>query len=278
MTLHDPGELRGFLRRHGLRADKELGQHFLVSASAVDSIVTAASACPGVLEIGPGPGVLTGPISRKVERMIALELDARMVPLLAESAPKAEVRQVDALKANLAEILAELPQPVAIVSNLPYYITAPLLQRVADHRAQIDRAVLMMQKEVAQRISAKADDRERGSFSVYLQALFTMERVAFVPAGAFLPPPKVDSMVLRLTPKTDDVPDESVFRLVRMGFSQPRKTLANNLAAGLHWSRDPVVDILEAMGLTERTRAQELSGETWSELARRIGETSVTAS
>ncbi|MGV3616928.1 MAG: 16S rRNA (adenine(1518)-N(6)/adenine(1519)-N(6))-dimethyltransferase RsmA [Fimbriimonas sp.] len=266
MNLYDPGTLTAFLKRYGLRADKGLGQHFLVSQSAVQAIVNALDGCQGVLEIGPGPGVLTHPVSERAERTIALELDPRFVNMLAESAPKAEVRRVDALQADIPAILAELPEPRAIVSNLPYYITAPLLQRVADSRSQIDRAVLMMQKEVANRIAAPPGDGERGSLSVYLQALFGIRRVASVPAGAFLPPPKVDSTVLLFQPRPDEVP-ESVFRTVRMGFTQPRKTLANNLAAALHRDRDPLLDLLENLGHREKVRAQDLTLEQWMALS-----------
>lgn len=229
-------------------------------------IENALDGCQGILEIGPGPGVLTGPISERAERMIALELDPRFVRMLAASAPRAEVRQADALQTDIAAVLQELPEPRAIVSNLPYYITAPLLQRVADARLYIDRAVLMMQKEVADRVVAPAGDGDRGSLSVYLQALFAIRRVASVPAGAFLPPPKVDSAVLRFDTLPGEHP-ESLFKLVRMGFTQPRKTLANNLSAGLRLDRDPLLDIFEGLGWREKVRAQDLTLEQWQALA-----------
>ena len=115
----------------------------------------------GICEIGPGPGVLTQPLSETAERLIALELDARMPALLAESAPQAEVRSVDALKADLKSILEELPSPKALVSNMPYYISGPLLQRVAEVGPFLDRAILMMQKEVAERVHAPRSRAER---------------------------------------------------------------------------------------------------------------------
>lgn len=266
MNLFDPGTLQAFLKRHGLRADKGLGQHFLVSEGAVTKIVNALDGCQGILEIGPGPGVITGPVSERAVKMIALELDPRFVKMLAESAPAAAVRQADALQTDIAAVLEELPEPRAIVSNLPYYITAPLLQRVADVRPKIDRAVLMMQKEVADRVAAPAGDSDRGSLSVYLQALFSIRRVASVPAGAFLPPPKVDSTVLRFDTREGDY-SETLFRLVRMGFSQPRKTLANNLSAGLQTPRDPIIDIFEGLGWREKVRAQDLTLKDWQALA-----------
>jgi len=269
VRLDQPEILRAFLKRHGLRPDKGLGQHFLVSAATVDSIVGAASACPGVLEIGPGPGVLTGPLSEAAERLVALELDERMPLLLKESAPKAEVRGEDALKADLSAILLELPAPRAIVSNLPYYITGPLLARIADARANLDVAVLMMQKEVADRILAKPGKRERGAVSVALQSQFEITRIAHVPAGAFLPPPKVDSSVLKFVPRVSALSDEAL-RIVRFGFAQPRKTLTNNLVAGLHITRDEAVEKVEKVGLLETVRPAELTEQQWAALAASI--------
>ena len=265
MRLDQPDTLRAFLKRHGLRPDKGLGQHFLVHEATVDAIVAVASSCAGVLEIGPGPGVLTGPLSEAAERTIAIELDATMPLLLKESAPKARVVKEDALQADLGALLAELPAPRAVVSNLPYYITGPLLGRIADARAGFDVAVLMMQREVADRILAAPGRRERGALSVALQSQFAISRVVNVPAAAFLPPPKVDSAVLRLTPRFDGLSDEAI-RLVRLGFAQPRKTLVNNLVAGLHVSRDETVERVEAAGLSETVRPAELTEGDWAKL------------
>ena len=266
MRLDEPAVLRAFLARHGLRPEKGLGQHFLVSSAAVDAIVAAASPARGVLEIGPGPGVLTGPLSEVAERLVAVELDATMPLLLKESAPRAEVVREDALRADLRAILEGLPAPRAVVSNMPYYITGPLLGRIADVRDGFAVAVLMMQREVADRIVAKPGGRERGALSVALQSQFEIARVANVPAGAFLPPPKVDSAVLRLVPRADGLSEEAL-RLVRLGFAQPRKTLANNLVAGLRIARDDAVARIEAVGLAESVRPAELTEADWAGLA-----------
>jgi 16S rRNA (adenine1518-N6/adenine1519-N6)-dimethyltransferase len=276
LNLADPGILKSFLGRHGLSATKELGQHFLVSKSAVDAIVRAASIAKGIVEIGPGPGVLTSPLSEIAEEIIALELDPRMVGLLGESAPTADVRILDALKIDFGAIVESLPRPRGIVSNMPYYITGPLLQLVAKQRDHIDVAVLMMQKEVAVRIYAPPYDGERGSLSVYLQSLFEIQVSVRVPAGAFLPPPKVDSMVLVLHPRHPD-PEmtEDYFRLIRLGFTQPRKTLANNLAGALQRERYEVVETLEACGLWEKSRAQELSENEWKALCQALADRNI---
>ncbi len=261
-SLHDPQTLRALLARHGLRAEKGLGQHFLVSGPVVDEIVGAVAGCRGVLEIGPGPGVLTQRLSTVVERTIALEVDPRMARVLGETAPAAEVRLGDALRVDLAAAVDELPRPAAIVSNMPYYITGPLLQRMNEVRLQIGRAVLMMQREVAGRVVAPAGSGERGSLSVFLQAGFAIERLIDVPASAFLPPPKVDSTVLVFTPRPDAF-DPAFFRLVRAGFTQPRKTLANNLSASLRRPREELLDIFSSLALPDTVRAQELTEAQW---------------
>jgi 16S rRNA (adenine1518-N6/adenine1519-N6)-dimethyltransferase len=262
LDLTDPGSLKAFLGRHGLSADKRLGQHFLCSSRVVGAIAERLSHCKGIFEIGPGPGVLTAALSATSERMVAIELDERMIGALAESAPAVDVRKEDALKANYEAILHELPAPRALVSNLPYYITGPLLTRIAEARAHYDVAILMMQKEVAERVLAGPKTSERGSLSVYLQSQFEIQKVAAAPAGAFLPPPKVDSTVLQFKPTTG-TPSLEFFKLVRLGFAQPRKTLANNLVSGFHIGRDQALRWILDSGLGELARPQELSLSEW---------------
>lgn len=264
MNLTDPGTLRALLARHGVAARKGLGQHFLCSEKVVRVIVGQFDGMAGVLEIGPGPGLLTAPLTQRVERVLALEVDPGMLPVLAETSPLADVRLQDALHTNLSELLATLPEPRGIVSNLPYYITAPLLQAVAEARKEFDKAVLMMQKEVGERVIAPAGDRRRGSLSVYLQACFGITKVATVPPGAFLPPPKVESVVLVFEPRLFEVggDPERFFRWVRAGFSQPRKTLANNLSTtGV--DRKAASAHFEAVGLSASARASDLTLEQW---------------
>ncbi len=266
MNLYDPATLKAFLGRHDISAAKGLGQHFLVSGTIVDKIAQALIGCEGILEIGPGPGVLTGPISRQASRMIAIEVDERMIAALQESAPTVDVRRLDALKVDLSELLQELPEPRGIVSNLPYYITGPLLTRVSEARQHWSKALLMMQKEVGERVLALEKTSARGSLSVYLQSQFHIRRVASVPGGAFMPPPKVDSVVLELTPKTEAIENEALyFKVVRVAFTQPRKTLINNLM-GMGLTREQILANLLEIGLTEKARPQELNLDQWQQL------------
>ncbi len=266
MKLYDPGTLTAFLKKFGISASKGLGQHFLCSESAVEAITNALAGCSGICEIGPGPGVLTSPISEQSQKMIALELDQCMIEALKFSSPKAEVRRKDALEVDLIAILQELPQPRGVVSNLPYYITGPLISKIAEARKWYSVAVLMMQKEVAQRILAKPGNSDRGSLSVYLQTQFEISLVIHVPARDFLPPPKVDSTVLKFVPKVfegEEAFQNFFYRVVRLSFAQPRKTLANNLVAGLHLSREVVEKAIDEVGLEEKVRPHDLTQEQW---------------
>ncbi|CAN5571569.1 16S rRNA (adenine(1518)-N(6)/adenine(1519)-N(6))-dimethyltransferaseRsmA [soil metagenome] len=271
MNLVDPGTLKALLSRHSLSASKGLGQHFLISSTVVNRIVGSFDDCRGILEIGPGPGVLTGPLSEHADRMIALEIDGRMPALLAESAPKAEIRNVDALESPLGPILEELPEPRGLVSNLPYYITGPLLTRIAENRRHFSKAVLMMQKEVGLRVLAEPKSSTRGSLSVFLQSQFTIRKVIVAPAGAFLPPPKVDSLVLEFIPHQwlpQDI-ERIFFKIVRVGFTQPRKTLINNFQ-GLGLTREASQSLVINSGLGELARPQEITNDQWLNVARQF--------
>ncbi len=266
MNLSDRGELTGFLRKHGLKADKSLGQHFLCAPNVVLAIVSAAEPFESCLEIGPGPGILTSFLATKAEHMVAIEFDERMIPLLADSAPSCRVIHGDALKVDLSEVLGAMPEPRALVSNMPYYITGPLLEKFSQVRSQLNCLVLMMQKEVGTKILAEPGNRERGSLSVNLQAEFKVERVINVPGGCFMPPPKVDSIVLKLTPRNDVFPDK-FGKVVRASFRQPRKTLLNNLVATFRQDREAMLQVLMQNGLIETARAFELQESQWIDLS-----------
>lgn len=256
LNLSDPADLRRFLDRHALAPDKGLGQHFLCSAKVVAQIVDAVGDVASVVEIGPGPGTLTQALVARWP-VLAVEADARMASALQESVPNAQVLIADALRVDLAQKVKQLPGPVAVVSNMPYNITGPLLGRIADATDSWIVAVLMMQKEVGQKIVAPPGDSARGALSVRMQFEFEIHRVCLVPPGAFLPPPKVDSIVLKLTPKGVTMP-EPLVRLVRAGFTQPRKTLQNNLGSA-GFPRD----LLERAGLRPSIRPHEVTQEEW---------------
>jgi 16S rRNA (adenine1518-N6/adenine1519-N6)-dimethyltransferase len=268
VNLADRQELEPFIRRHGLAAAKSLGQHFLCSPRVVGAIVGACEGAGGILEIGPGPGILTGPLGG-VAPVVALEVDPRMRPALAESAPSARVVLADALTADLQAFLAELAPLRVVVSNLPYYITGPLLTRIVEASGAFDRAVLMMQREVAEKVLAPAGARQRGSLTVYLEARFQVSLICHVPAGAFLPPPKVESTVLRLVARPRTLPPRFDW-LIRVGNAQPRKTLVNNLLAAKVGDRERVETMLAGAGIDAKARPCDPTLEQWIVLAEQL--------
>lgn len=264
MNLCSVPELRALLERHGLSPTKRWGQHFLISERVVNAIMAAVpKEVQGILEVGPGPGVLTCGLAAR-GLVTAVEIDEIAVSALTESAPAAKVIQADALKIDLGLLLRELPEPRMIVSNMPYNITGPLLTAFTKVRSQASGMILMMQKEVAQRILAQPGNRDIGSLSVMLQSRFEIKKVIDAPASAFYPPPKVDSCVLALNPRiTGWTAEFDRFHedLVRQAFSQPRKTLANNLRP---FDFDPA-----EMGWSPTIRPHQVEIADWESLARR---------
>ncbi|MCW5947750.1 MAG: ribosomal RNA small subunit methyltransferase A [Fimbriimonadales bacterium] len=263
--LTDPGTLKRFITRHGLATKKGLGQHWLFSSKAVDAIARELAGARGILEIGPGPGVLTQR-AVAVAETIALDIDPRVEGALGESAPEARFVREDVLAADVGALLGELPSPRVVLSNLPYYISTAVVSRLLEAADQFDWAVLMMQREVGERLMAKAGDRRRGAISVEVQATFQIRQVCVVPPGAFLPAPKVQSVVLRLDRQRRANVD---MELVRSGFKQPRKTLVNNLVeAG--FDRGSVIGALTAVGMRSDLRAHHLTVDQWIALANRV--------
>lgn len=226
--LTDLGTLQRFIEKHGLAPKKGLGQHWLFSRQAVEAIVRELAPAGGIVEIGPGTGVLTQR-AIKIAPVIAIDVDPRVERALRESAPGLTFILGDVLTLDLKTILLRLEPPRIVLSNLPYYISTAVLDRIVNHADLIDRAVLMMQKEVAERIAAPPGDRRRGAISVKIQAAFEIEKIVRVPPGAFYPPPQVSSIVLRMNRKQKIEAVDEIF--LAAAFKQPRKTLLNNLLA-----------------------------------------------
>lgn len=214
-----------------------------------------------MLEIGPGIGVLTKPLCEVCDNVVVVELDKRFVEVLGSVAPSARVIQADVLKTDIRSLIQEMPEPRCIVSNMPYNITGPLLGKVSECRGLFRNAVLMMQKEVGNRVLAKPGSSERGALSVSMQLQFKIEKVCDAKAGAFVPPPKVDSIVLDFTPTASGAELDKVLAVVRAGFTQPRKTLANNLAEKYDRTK---------IGLAGNIRPHQLTNAEWVALADRL--------
>ncbi len=264
------------LEQHGITPKKSLGQNFLHDPNALEKIIEIADVTPEttVLEIGPGTGNLTRVLAREAARVIAVEVDARLIPLLhAEFAgqPLVEIIHGDILDMDINARLAG--QPYVVVANLPYYITSAILRHLFEKvMPRPDRIVVTVQREVAERITAAPDDMSLLAVSVQFYGL--PQIAMHLNPAAFWPRPDVESAVVRIdvydTPPID-VPGESdFFRVVRAGFGQKRKQLRNALSAGLHLDKAQADDLLTASGIDPQRRAETLSLSEWAALTRAV--------
>ncbi len=270
-----PETLLSHLRGQGVAPRKGLGQHYLTDANLLDAIVAAAELPPDavVIEIGPGPGTLTAALLPRVGRLVAIELDDQLAALLRQHFrdwPQFHLIHANALAMTPRQALTQTggPAPYFLVANLPYYITSPLLRHYLEADPPPLRAVVTVQLDVAQRIVARPPDMSLLAVAVQVYARPTIVRR--LPPGAFTPPPKVQSAVLRLDqldrPLVLPAQRERFFNLVRAGFGQKRKALRNSLAAGLSLSADRIGSALTLAGLSPRQRAQELAIGDWLRL------------
>jgi 16S rRNA (adenine1518-N6/adenine1519-N6)-dimethyltransferase len=266
----------------GLRPEKRLGQNFLVEPSVAARIADAAELTHDdtVLEIGPGLGALTVPLSARAGRVVAVELDRRLLGPLDEvltGIANVTVVQGDILKLRPAELLGPGSGRYVLVGNLPYYITSAILRHVMESAPRPERIVVTVQREVADRIVARPGDMSLLAVSVQC---FGTPRVLFnIKPGSFSPRPDVTSSVLRVdvspTPTVAIADSEVFFRIVRAGFSQRRKQLRNSLAAGLAKTPAEATGLLQDAGVDERRRAQTLSLDEWADIARAYADRTV---
>ena len=275
--LTDMGYIRSLLERHGFRFSKKLGQNFLINPSVCPRMAEACGCTPetGVLEIGPGFGVLTRELSLRAGKVVAIELDDRLPPVLAETLAgrdNVEIVSGDCMKLDLAALLREKfgDRPVAVCANLPYYITSPILMNLLESRLPVTGITVMVQKEAAQRLCARPGTREAGAVTLAVQYYAQAETLFSVSRGSFMPAPNVDSAVIRLTVRREPpcaVQDEKrMFRLIRAGFGQRRKTLPNSLSAA-GFSREAILAALAASGIAPTARAEELTLEQFAALS-----------
>lgn len=263
------------------QARKRFGQHWLRSESALAQIVGAANLSPDdrILEIGPGTGILTKRLLPNVQSVVAVEIDRDLCQLLRRefaSAPNFELIEGDFLSLDFSEKLAELPNiqpPNKVVANIPYNITGPILEKLLGTIAQpnlspFDSIVLLIQKEVAERLAAQPSSKAFGALSVRVQYLAACRWICEVPAKAFQPPPKVDSAVVRLEPRQFELTatnPRQLETLVKLGFATRRKMLRNNLQSLV--DRDRLTELLTAMNLNPQVRAEDLSVRDWVTLS-----------
>ncbi|MCC5613497.1 16S rRNA (adenine(1518)-N(6)/adenine(1519)-N(6))-dimethyltransferase RsmA [Nostoc sp. CHAB 5836] len=274
-----------------IRPRKVFAQHWLKSEKALDAIIKAAECTESdrspkgdrVLEIGPGTGILTRRLLSLVQSLVAVEIDRDLCQLLSKQLGKTEnflLLQGDFLTLDLPSYLAAFPnfhKPNKVVANIPYNITGPIIEKLLGTIASpnpepFDSIVLLVQKEVAERLYAKAGSKAFGALSVRVQYLAECELICTVPAAAFQPPPKVDSAVVRLRPRKIEIPalnPQQLENFLKLGFAAKRKMLRNNLQSVIE--RDRLSHLLEQLKINPQARAEDLSVQQWVILANELG-------
>lgn len=283
MNLCDIETIRAVLGRHGFHFSKSLGQNFLTDESVPRRIaeMSGAAECGNAIEVGPGMGCLSAELCRRADKVVAVELDRALMPVLAETLAdydNFEVVHGDVLETDLAALCKEkFGDGKAIAcANLPYYITTPAITALLESGA-FEQVTVMVQKEVAQRIAAPAGKGDYGAFSVFCQYYAVPELLFDVPPSCFIPQPKVTSAVLKLTMRTEpvcEIRDEALFfRTVKAAFAQRRKTLLNALSAGFgELSKAELAELIEESGFAPTVRGETLDIPSFASLANAIAE------
>ena len=285
MKLYAPSTIREIKEKYGFRLTKSLGQNFLTDKNIIDRIIEGAQIGENdlVIEIGPGIGVITYETSIAARKVIAVEIDRNLIPILAETLTERdniEVVNRDILKTDVNALIAEAREKdpaiekVRIIGNLPYYITTPIIMKLLEEGVCADGITVMMQKEVADRIKAPTGNKTYGALSVAVQYYCEVEGVVNVPKEVFVPQPKVDSAVLNLKIRKEKpvelMDDQVFFQVVKAGFGQRRKTLNNSLMGVEGITREIAGAALEAARIEPSRRAETLTLEEFAKLSNEV--------
>lgn len=271
--------VKDILSRHGFTFSKSLGQNFIVNPSVCPRIAEEGGAASGtgVIEIGTGVGVLTAELAKRADKVVAIEIDDRLIPVLSETLSdfdNVKIINEDVLKVDLNKVIEEefSGMDVYVCANLPYYITSPIIMSLLESRLNIKAITVMVQKEAATRLTAELGTRDVGAVTVAVR-YYSEPRLLFnVSRGSFMPSPNVDSAVIRLDIKNEQkVNDEKhFFKVVRAAFSQRRKTLSNSLSSGLSMDKKVITEAIKSAGLPESVRPEQLSMEDFINIAESV--------
>ena len=283
MKLYSPAVLTALMKKHNFRASKSLGQNFLIDKNIIDKITEAAKIGSGdmVIEIGPGAGVLTAAAADLAGTVIAVEKDAALLPVLSEALSRynnVEIINGDILKTDINDLISRYGdgREVKIIGNLPYYITTPIIMKIAEEKTKAKSLTVMMQKEVADRIEAEPGTKAYGALTVAVNYYFAVSRISDVPKSVFVPKPKVDSTILLFTvrekPPVSPADEKVFFACIKAGFGQRRKTLLNSLTGLYGLGRQEITNALNAASIDPKGRAETLSIFEFSTLANCIYE------
>lgn len=279
--LSDIGTIKEILTKYGFSFSKALGQNFLINPSVCPKMAEMSGAGKeiGVIEVGPGIGVLTCELAKIADKVVAIELDKRLLPVLEETLSdfnNIKVVNDDILKIDLHKLIEkEFPgMEVVVCANLPYYITSPVIMRLLEERLPIKSITVMVQKEAAERLCAPVGTRQSGAVTVAVNYYATAKTLFKVSAGSFMPPPKVDSAVIRLDIRPSqaiDITDEKMlFSVIKAAFAQRRKTLLNTLSHSLKYDKAQITDILNKTGIPLTARAEQLKMEEFAAIANEL--------
>ncbi|MBQ4102676.1 MAG: 16S rRNA (adenine(1518)-N(6)/adenine(1519)-N(6))-dimethyltransferase RsmA [Oscillospiraceae bacterium] len=270
--------MKEILTAHGFTFKKTLGQNFITDPHICPKMAEASGAEEGVgmLEIGPGIGILTKELAKRASRVVAVELDDRLLPILDETLADYENAKVihdDAMKVDLDRLVAEefSGLRVSVCANLPYYITSPVVMRLLESKIPFEQITVMVQKEAADRLCARPGTRDCGAVSLAIAYYAEAKKCFGVPRGCFHPAPNVDSAVISLklhkNPPVSVKDEKNLFKTVRAAFSQRRKTLSNSLASSLGLPKEQIISAVERVGLAPTVRAENLSLEEFARLS-----------
>ena len=277
-NLSDINVIKSVMTRHGVTFNKGLGQNFLVDPEVCPAMAEAAELDENTcaIEIGPGVGVLTAELAKRAGKVLSFEVDDRLLPVLKETLAEfnnVEIINQDVMKADLKGIIEEKCKGMDIVvcANLPYYITSPIIMLLLESRLPLKSITVMVQKEAADRRCAEVGSRDGGAVTVAVNYYAESEKLFFVPRDSFLPPPKVNSEVIRLTvrenPPVSVKNEADFFKTVKAAFSQRRKTAENSLSSGTGIKKDVIAKALSDTGLEKTVRAEKMTMEDFARLS-----------
>jgi len=278
-NLTNRSVISDILSRHGFSFSKGLGQNFLVNPDICPKIAEMGNAAHGfgILEIGTGIGTLTAELAKRAEKVVAVEIDGRLLPILGETLADFDnivIRNEDVMKCDLKLLIEQEFNglKVAVCANLPYYITSPIIMMLLESRLPIETVTVMVQKEAAQRLCAEVGSRESGAITVGVNYFGSVRKLFDVSRGSFVPSPNVDSAVIRIDIcSKNHLPyneEKMFFTIVKAGFGQRRKTLANALSSGIGVDKKSIYSFLETIEVHQNARIEQLSMEQLKNLAK----------
>lgn len=283
LELTDIGTIKALLARHGFHFSKALGQNFIVNPSVCPRMAdeSGIDSESGVIEIGAGIGVLTAELAKRAKKVVCIELDSKLLPILDETLAdfdNIEIINADVLKIDLAALIEEKfgGMPVYVCANLPYYITSPVIMTLLESRLPLKAVTVMVQREAAQRLCAPVGSRLSGAVTVAVDYYAEARKLFDVSAGSFMPAPKVDSSVIRLDIREKlgiEVSDEKLFfSMVHAAFGQRRKTASNSISSGTGIPKAVVAEAIERCGFPPAVRAESMTAEQLAALCEALNE------